>query len=110
MTEPSGTVEAVEFASRVSAELIERAPVYSIRSVERAHFDRAILAISGLLRAVAALPTPSDQEQRISELEACLKRMIDEKAPAYHDCLDNGEAECVWCEADNLLHPERTPT
>lgn len=31
-------------------------------------------------------------------LEA-LKRVLAEKAPAYHDCIDNGESECAWCAA-----------
>ena len=44
--------EAMRFAETVKAELIERAPAYSIQSVERAHFDRGILAIAGLLRVL----------------------------------------------------------
>lgn len=31
------------------------------------------------------------------ELLGALKLVKEEKAPAYHDCLDDGLPECAWC-------------
>lgn len=50
--------EARRFAATVKQELVERAPAYGIASIEREHFDRAILAINGLLRPVLTAPHP----------------------------------------------------
>lgn len=33
------------------------------------------------------------------QLVAALQLVIQDKAPAYHDCLDDGESECAWCIA-----------
>jgi hypothetical protein len=33
------------------------------------------------------------------DLLEALKGVITDKAPSYHDCTDNGEAECSWCIA-----------
>ena len=33
------------------------------------------------------------------ELLAALEIVISEKAPSYHDCIDDGEPECGWCVA-----------
>lgn len=33
------------------------------------------------------------------DLLAALELVIREEAPAYHDCIDNGEQECAWCIA-----------
>lgn len=33
------------------------------------------------------------------ELLAALEFVIEDKAPSYHDCTDNGEPECGWCVA-----------
>lgn len=38
--------------------------------------------------------------------EAC-ERIKTEKAPAYHDCIDNGEGECAWCAVFNALSKAR---
>jgi len=38
--------------------------------------------------------------------EAC-ERIKNEKAPSYHDCLDNGEPECAWCAVFNALAKAR---
>lgn len=32
-----------------------------------------------------------------------LKRLLSEKKPAYHDCVDDGEEECAWCEAERIV-------
>ena len=40
--------------------------------------------------------------QRAALVEAG-KRVIAEKRPAYHDCIDQGEPKCAWCELDALL-------
>jgi len=39
-------------------------------------------------------------------LEAC-ERIKAEKAPSYHDCIDNGEPECAWCAVFNALAKAR---
>ncbi|MDY7525521.1 hypothetical protein [Sphingomonas sp. 10B4] len=36
-------------------------------------------------------------------LYEALEQVLAEKAPAYHDCIDNGEAECAWCIARAAL-------
>ncbi|HEJ6444628.1 TPA: hypothetical protein SL854_001688 [Pseudomonas aeruginosa] len=33
------------------------------------------------------------------DLLSALELVISEEAPAYHDCIDNGEQECAWCIA-----------
>lgn len=58
--------EEVKFAETVRDELKERARAYSHLSVEREHFDRAILAISGLLRA-AMNPKPVEEYGECTE-------------------------------------------
>jgi anti-sigma factor ChrR (cupin superfamily) len=37
------------------------------------------------------------------DAEAALRQVLADKAPSYHDCLDNGEPECAWCIASNAL-------
>lgn len=41
------------------------------------------------------------------DLFAACERIRDEKAPAYHDCIDNGEPECAWCAVFNALAKAR---
>ena len=55
--------------------------------------------------------THSDEESEANarliaaapELLEALQSVIAEKAPVYHDCLDNGEAECIWCVARTVI-------
>ncbi len=50
---------------------------------------------------------PADEELKANarliaaapDLLAALELVIREEAPAYHDCIDNGEQECAWCIA-----------
>lgn len=37
------------------------------------------------------------------ELAGALRRLFDATVPSYHDCLDNGEPECHYCEAERAL-------
>lgn len=37
------------------------------------------------------------------ELLEALEAVIDDKAPLYHDCIDNGESECGWCIARKAI-------
>ena len=37
------------------------------------------------------------------DLLAALEDVIDDKAPLYHDCIDNGESECGWCIARKAI-------
>jgi len=41
-------------------------------------------------------------------LEACM-RIRAEKAPSYHDCIDNGEPECAWCAVFNAIAKATQP-
>ncbi|MGL4755859.1 MAG: hypothetical protein ACRCXB_26175 [Aeromonadaceae bacterium] len=37
--------------------------------------------------------------QKRDELLSALEMVIADKAPGYHDCIDDGEQECAWCVA-----------
>lgn len=37
------------------------------------------------------------------ELLDALEFVISDKAPGYHDCIDDGEAECTWCIARKVI-------
>ena len=37
------------------------------------------------------------------ELLAALEFVIEDKAPGYHDCTDDGEPECGWCVARKAI-------
>lgn len=37
------------------------------------------------------------------DLLAALERVIEEMAPAYHDCTDDGLQECAWCIARTAI-------
>lgn len=39
----------------------------------------------------------------LAMVKAALKLVIEQKAPAYHDCIDAGEPECAWCIARKAL-------
>lgn len=44
------------------------------------------------------------QLEQVTLMQESLARVLEEKAPAYHDCTDNGESECAWCQAENALN------
>jgi hypothetical protein len=57
-----------------------------------------------LLRRIAALEAENEALRKDAErLLDVLTRLVKMKAPSYHDCLDNGESECEWCEARNII-------
>lgn len=37
------------------------------------------------------------------ELYEALDMVMRDKAPSYHDCIDDGEPECAWCIAKSAL-------
>ena len=37
------------------------------------------------------------------ELLEALELVINDKAPSYHDCIDDGESECAWCVARKAI-------
>lgn len=37
------------------------------------------------------------------KMREALQRLFDEKRPAYHDCIDAGESQCAWCDAEEAL-------
>jgi len=37
------------------------------------------------------------------ELLEALEIVIRDKAPSYHDCIDDGEPECAWCIARKAI-------
>lgn len=41
------------------------------------------------------------------ELLAALELVINDKAPGYHDCIDDGESECAWCVARKAINKAR---
>lgn len=55
----------------------------------------------GLLNATAELLT------RRAQLLAALEMVVTDKAPGYHDCVDDGEAECAWCIARKAIAAAR---
>ena len=43
------------------------------------------------------------ERERWKPVLEALKRVLHDKMPGYHDCIDDGEPECAWCEADRAL-------
>lgn len=41
------------------------------------------------------------------ELLEALELVINDKAPGYHDCIDDGESECAWCVARKAITKAR---
>ncbi|MGL4757536.1 MAG: hypothetical protein ACRCXB_34715 [Aeromonadaceae bacterium] len=41
------------------------------------------------------------------ELLEALELVINDKAPGYHDCIDDGESECAWCVARKAINKAR---
>ena len=58
-------------------------------------------------RAARIMRTQADTIERqaaeIERLRKGLSRLFNEKRPAYHDCIDAGEPQCVWCDAEETL-------
>lgn len=50
-----------------------------------------------------AINSHDELVQMNKELLAALEAVIDDKAPLYHDCIDNGESECGWCIARKAI-------
>lgn len=50
-----------------------------------------------------AINSHDELVQMNQELLAALEAVIDDKAPLYHDCIDNGESECGWCIARKAI-------
>lgn len=53
--------------------------------------------LGGVLNGVAGLIAQRDQ------LLEALEMVIADKAPGYHDCIDDGEQECAWCVARSAI-------
>lgn len=53
--------------------------------------------IGGVLNGVAGLIAQRDQLLEVLEM------VIADKAPGYHDCIDDGEQECAWCVARSAI-------
>ena len=53
--------------------------------------------------AAHAINSHDELVQMNQELLAALEAVIDDKAPLYHDCIDNGESECGWCIARKAI-------
>ena len=41
------------------------------------------------------------------ELLEALELVINDKAPGYHDCIDDGESESAWCVARKAINKAR---
>lgn len=50
-----------------------------------------------------AINSHDELVQMNQELLEALEDVIDDKAPLYHDCIDNGESECGWCIARKAI-------
>ena len=53
--------------------------------------------------AAHAINSHDELVQMNQELLAALEEVINDKAPLYHDCIDNGESECGWCIARKAI-------
>lgn len=53
--------------------------------------------------ALHAINSHDELVQMNQDLLAALEAVIDDKAPLYHDCIDNGESECGWCIARKAI-------
>lgn len=53
--------------------------------------------------AAHAINSHDELVQMNQELLAAMEAVIDDKAPLYHDCIDNGESECGWCIARKAI-------
>ena len=53
--------------------------------------------------AAHAIKSHDELVQMNQELLAALEEVINDKAPLYHDCIDNGESECGWCIARKAI-------
>lgn len=59
--------------------------------------------IRGLHDTIEAL------QEKVRVATEALERVWLEKAPSYHDCIDNGEAQCAWCDVEQALAQLRSP-
>ena len=66
------------------------------------------LVNSGDEKAIKAFKLPTDElETQRDQLLEALEMVIADKAPGYHDCVDDGEAECAWCIARKAIAAAR---
>jgi len=107
MTEPSGTVEAVAKAIYLAMNADKGGQWECVEP----RYQQEVWG-SYARTAIAALPTPSDQEKRISELEEAL-REAREDILAYTRArwseFEGSDEDAVGF-IDRALSPERTPT
>ena len=57
--------------------------------------------------AAHAINSHDELVQMNQELLAALELVINDKAPGYHDCIDDGESECAWCVARKAINKAR---
>lgn len=57
--------------------------------------------------SVHAINSHDELVQINQELLAALELVINDKAPSYHDCIDDGESECAWCVARKAINKAR---
>ena len=53
--------------------------------------------------AVHAIDSHDELVEMNKELLEALEFVIEDKAPGYHDCTDDGETECGWCVARKAI-------
>lgn len=57
---------------------------------------------------VAAVGTELlERDALAAQMLEALEMVIADKAPGYHDCIDDGEAECAWCIARKAIAAAR---
>lgn len=80
---------------------------YEFKHSDERSFGVTITAINGsfyrgdIEAAIALINSTPD-------LLSALELVIDEMAPTYHDCTDDGLAECAWCIARKAIAKART--
>ena len=105
----------VSQGSRAVAKLwLDDAPVPDFNAKQRAYAARIVAclnACAGMSDESVKLATVKDlfvktlrHQTQNRMLAEALRRLVEEKmSTTYHDCLDNGEGVCAWCEAARVL-------
>ncbi len=89
--------------TEINAEMLEALMTISAYPVARSYPDGPCIEWEDM-RVIRAIITKVEEAKASAvnshhEILEALKMVIRDKAPSYHDCADDGEAECAWCIA-----------
>lgn len=59
------------------------------------------------LTAFTPVGSVEKDDALVAQMLEALEMVIADKAPSYHDCIDDGEAECAWCIARKAIAAAR---